>query len=100
MGNYKNYKVWEKSHQLVLRVYSLTKVFPKSEQYNLTSQMNKASVSIPTNIAEGCGRETQKEFIRFYISFQVLLTNWIILCYWLPTWVILNRKYQKTLFQK
>ncbi|MEW2920765.1 four helix bundle protein [Muricauda sp. ANG21] len=69
MGNYKNYKVWEKSHQLVLRVYSLTKVFPKSEQYNLTSQMNRASVSIPTNIAEGCGRETQKEFIRFlYIA--------------------------------
>ncbi|MHA7864748.1 four helix bundle protein [Flagellimonas marinaquae] len=69
MGNYKNYKVWEKSHQLVLKVYGLTYDFPKSEQYNLTSQMNRASVSIPTNIAEGCGRETQKEFIRFlYIA--------------------------------
>ena len=69
MGNYKNYKVWEKSHQLVLNVYRLTKNFPKSEEYSLTSQMNRASVSIPTNIAEGCGRETQKEFIRFlYIA--------------------------------
>ena len=69
MGNYKNYKVWEKSHQLVLKVYGLTNGFPKSEQYNLISQMNRASVSIPTNIAEGCGRETQKEFVRFlYIA--------------------------------
>lgn len=65
MANYKNYKVWEKSHELVLNVYGLTNSFPKSEQYNLISQMNRASVSIPTNIAEGCGRETQKEFIRF-----------------------------------
>ncbi|MCB0374184.1 MAG: four helix bundle protein [Muricauda sp.] len=65
MANYKNYKVWEKSHQLVLSVYGLTKDFPKSELYNLTSQMNRASVSIPTNIAEGCGRETQKKFIRY-----------------------------------
>lgn len=69
MANYKNYKVWEKSHQLVISVYSITKDFPKSELYNLTSQMNRASVSIPTNIAEGCGRETQKELIRFrYIA--------------------------------
>ena len=69
MGNNKNYKVWEKSQQLVLNVYGLTKKFPKSEEYNLISQMNRASVSIPTNIAEGCGRETQKEFIRFlYIA--------------------------------
>jgi len=69
MANYKNDTVWKKSHQLVLNVYGLTKDFPKSEQYNLTSQMNRASVSIPTNIAEGCGMETQKEFIRFlYIA--------------------------------
>ncbi|RDY59937.1 four helix bundle protein [Flagellimonas nanhaiensis] len=65
MANYKNYKVWEKSHQLVISIYGITRDFPKSELYNLTSQMNRASVSIPTNIAEGCGRETQKEFIRF-----------------------------------
>ncbi|WP_293297744.1 four helix bundle protein [Allomuricauda sp.] len=69
MVNYKNYKVWERSHRLVLSVYGLTNNFPKSEEYNLISQMNRASVSIPTNIAEGCGRETQKEFIRYlYIA--------------------------------
>lgn len=69
MVNYKNYKVWEKSHHLVLKIYDVTSSFPKSEMYNLTSQMNRASVSIPTNIAEGCGRETEKELVRFlYIA--------------------------------
>ena len=69
MANYKNYKVWEKSHELVLKIYKTTKGFPESEKYNLVSQINRASVSIPTNIAEGCGRETQKELIRFlYIA--------------------------------
>lgn len=69
MIDYRKYNVWQKSHQLVLKVYSLTKVFPKSEQFNLISQINRAVLSIPTNIAEGCGRETQKELIRFlYIS--------------------------------
>jgi len=69
MVNYKNYKVWEKSHRLVISVYNITNTFPKSEKFNLTSQINRACLSIPTNIVEGCGRETQKEFVRFlYIS--------------------------------
>jgi S23 ribosomal protein. len=69
MANYKNYKVWEKSHHLVLEIYAITKEFPSSELYNLVSQLNRASVSIPTNIAEGCGRETEKELVRFlYIA--------------------------------
>jgi four helix bundle protein len=69
MIDYKKYIVWQKSHSLVIKVYELTSTFPKSEQYNLVSQINRAVVSIPTNIAEGCGRETQKELIRFlYIS--------------------------------
>lgn len=69
MIDYRNYKVWQKSHQLVIDVYKLTETFPKNEQFNLISQINRAVVSIPTNIAEGCGRETQKELIRFlYIS--------------------------------
>ncbi|MDN3595844.1 four helix bundle protein [Zunongwangia endophytica] len=69
MVDYRKYKVWQKSHQLVLEMYSLTRNFPESEKFNLVSQINRASVSIPTNIAEGCGRETQKELIRFlYIS--------------------------------
>ena len=69
MIDYRKYKVWQKSHQLVLYVYPLTSSLPKSEQFNLITQINRAVVSIPTNIAEGCGRETQKELIRFlYIS--------------------------------
>ena len=69
MVDYKNYKVWQKSHDLVIDIYQITSAFPKSEQFNLVSQINRASLSVPTNIVEGCGRETQKEFIRFlYIS--------------------------------
>ena len=69
MIDYRKYIVWQKSHQLVLDLYRVTATFPKSEQFNLISQINRASLSIPTNIAEGCGRETQKELIRFlYIS--------------------------------
>ncbi|MDP3313743.1 four helix bundle protein [Lutibacter sp.] len=69
MVNYKNYKVWQKSHNLVFEVYKTVSLFPKEEQFNLVSQIKRASISIPTNIAEGCGRETQKELIRFlYIA--------------------------------
>lgn len=69
MVDYKNYKVWQRSHDLVLKIYGVTKQYPKSEQFGLVSQMNRACISVPTNIAEGCGRETQKELIRFlYIS--------------------------------
>ncbi|WP_420603363.1 four helix bundle protein [Flagellimonas sp.] len=69
MVDYRNYKVWQKAHLLVIEVYQMTDTFPKKEQFGLVSQINRAVVSIPTNIAEGCGRETQKELIRFlYIS--------------------------------
>ena len=69
MVNYKNYKVWQKSHSLVFEIYKVMNDFPKEEKFNLTSQIRRATLSIPTNIAEGCGRETQKELIRFlYIS--------------------------------
>ncbi|MFC6860610.1 four helix bundle protein [Zunongwangia atlantica] len=65
MIDYRKYTVWQKSHQLVLEIYSLTAYFPESEKFNLVSQIKRAAVSIPTNIAEGCGRETQKELVRF-----------------------------------
>ena len=69
MIKYKNFKVWQKSHSLVLEVYKIAISFPKEEQFNLVSQIKRAAISIPTNIAEGSGRETQKELIRFlYIS--------------------------------
>ena len=51
------------------QVYKILKTFTKEEQFNLVSQIRRATLSIPTNIAEGCGRETQKELVRFlYIS--------------------------------
>lgn len=65
MKDFRQLKVWEKSHQLALAVYKSTKEFPKEELYGLTSQIRRASMSIPTNIAEGCGRNTDADFARF-----------------------------------
>ncbi|WP_199341528.1 four helix bundle protein [Scytonema hofmannii] len=56
MKDFIELKVWQKSHQLVLQVYEVTAKFPKHELYGLTSQMRRASASIPTNIALCCGR--------------------------------------------
>ncbi|MDM1549255.1 four helix bundle protein [Empedobacter falsenii] len=65
MQDYKKLKVWELSHELTLVVYQKTSVFPKEELFGLTSQLRRASSSIPTNIAEGCGRFSQKELSQF-----------------------------------
>ncbi len=59
--------VWQKAHEVVLRVYKLTASFPESEKYALTSQMRRAAVSITSNIAEAFGRQTGKDKTRFYI---------------------------------
>lgn len=65
MKDFKNLKVWQKSHQLVLSIYRATAAFPKDELYALTNQMRRAGVSIPANIAEGCGRKGDAELARF-----------------------------------
>jgi four helix bundle protein len=65
MQNYKDLKVWEKSHHFTLKVYEITKAFPKEEVYSLTNQIRRAASSIPANIAEGCGKNTQAEFAHF-----------------------------------
>ncbi len=57
-------------HEITLEIYKLTQNFPKQEMYGLTSQMRRASSSIPANIAEGCGRESDAEFKRFLIIAQ------------------------------
>ena len=57
--------MWEKSHGLTLRIYELTAQFPREEIYGLTSQIRRACASIPTNIAEGCGRKSPADFARF-----------------------------------
>ena len=58
--------VWEKSHQLVLEVYKMTKKFPSEEKFGITSQMRRSAYSIPANIAEGFKRPGAKDKIRFY----------------------------------
>lgn len=69
MSSYKDLFVWQKSIQLVTDIYKLTKVFPKDEYYGLVSQMQRAAVSIPSNIAEGNERNSNKEFAHFlYIA--------------------------------
>jgi len=65
MRNFRKLSVWEKSHTLTLNIYKSTSSFPKEELYGLTSQMRRAASSIPSNIAEGCGRNTQAQFARF-----------------------------------
>ena len=65
MRDFKKYNVWEISHQFVLRIYKITKEFPKSENYQLASQMQRAAYSIPSNFCEGCGRASDKDFNRF-----------------------------------
>lgn len=64
--NFKNLKVWEKSHQLTLDIYKLTKNFPRSEEFGLSSQMRRSSSSAPTNIAEGFKRNSTKDSCHFY----------------------------------
>ena len=65
MQNYKNLNVWVKSHEITLKIYSLTKGFPKEEINSLTSQIRRCSSSIPANIAEGCGKNSNKDLGRF-----------------------------------
>ena len=65
MRDFHKLGIWERSHQFTLKVYDATKSFPQSELFGLTSQIRRASSSIPTNIAEGCGRATNKDFAHF-----------------------------------
>ena len=65
MQDFKKLKVWEVSHRVTLDVYRVTQSFPKEEIYGLTSQIRRASASVPANIAEGCGRASSMDFARF-----------------------------------
>ena len=70
LKNYKELKVWEKSYQLCLEIYRTSKKFPKHEIYGLISQIRRAALSIPSNIAEGYGRKTTPEYLRsLYIAY-------------------------------
>jgi len=65
MHNFKELKVWQISRNLVKEVYEITASFPSTEKYGLISQIRRCVISIPTNIAEGCGRNTDKDFSHF-----------------------------------
>ena len=70
LKNYKELVVWQKSYQLCLEIYRATKIFPKNEGFGLTSQMRRASLSTPSNIAEGYGRKTTPDYLRsLYIAY-------------------------------
>ena len=84
MRDFHKLVIWEKSHQLTLDIYKLTQKFPKEELFGLTSQIRRAISSIPTNIAEGCGRATNKDFAHFLqisigsaceVEYQLLLAH-------------------------
>ncbi len=69
MKTHKDLKVWQESIDFVSDIYAMTSNYPKEEQFGLISQLRRASVSIPSNIAEGASRHSKKEFIRFlYIA--------------------------------
>ena len=65
MQQFRELKVWQKSHSLVLSLYRLTKSFPSDERFGLTSQIRRAAVSVPTNIAEGTKRRGKQDYARF-----------------------------------
>ena len=84
MRDFRQLKIWEKSHSLTLRIYQITQTFPKEELFSLTSQMRRSSSSIPTNIAEGCGRGSNMDYARFLqiavgssyeLDYQILLAK-------------------------
>jgi four helix bundle protein len=65
MRDFRKLKVWEKAHQLTLGIYAATRSFPHEERYGLTAQARRSSASIPTNVAEGCGRSGPRDLARF-----------------------------------
>ena len=65
MKGFRELNVWKKAHQLTLKTYKATTTFPRDEIYGLTSQIRRSAVSIPANIAEGCGRNGDAELARF-----------------------------------
>ena len=73
LKSYKELKVWEKAYQVCLDLYQITRNFPQEEKYGLTSQIRRAAISIPSNIAEGYGRKTTGEYIQaLYVAYGSL----------------------------
>ena len=84
MQDYRNLKVWQRSHQCTLEVYHVTNQFPTDERFGLTSQMRRSAASVPSNIAEGSARNSDADFSRFVhismgsaaeLDYQLLLAH-------------------------
>jgi four helix bundle protein len=75
LKSYRELKVWDKAYALSLSVYRLTRDLPATELYGLVTQMRRAAVSIPSNIAEGCGRGSTQEYIRSLRSASARTAN-------------------------
>jgi four helix bundle protein len=84
MKDFHRLKVWEKAHRLALSIYELTRHFPADERFGLILQLRRAATSVPTNIAEGCGRSSDRELARFLsiaagsaseVEYQILLSR-------------------------
>jgi four helix bundle protein len=73
--NFNDLIVWQKAHKLVLEIYKMTKGFPKEESFGLTSQIRRAAVSVPANIAEGFKRVGKADKLRFYNIAHASLTE-------------------------
>lgn len=65
MRDFKKYDIWHLAKDFSVKIYNLTSEFPREETYGISSQLRRAAVSIPTNISEGCGRNSDKEFANF-----------------------------------
>ena len=65
MSSYRNLNVWKKAMDFAVRIYELTNSFPQKEAFSLTNQIRRASISVPSNIAEGSGRKTNKDYCQF-----------------------------------
>ena len=84
MNNFKELKVWQKAISFVTVIYKTTSTFPKFEVYGISSQIQRASVSISCNISEGCGKTSKKDFRRFLeiaISSAFEVENLLIICF-------------------
>lgn len=84
MRDFKQLKVWQKAHRLALEIYRHTQSFPAEERFGLTIQLRRAAASVPSNIAEGAGRNTDLDFARFLsiaagstseVEYQLLLAR-------------------------